>query len=56
MFIVTEYAALREVPNMKRDAIDENHCLFQLSAFDVLNCFSIMAMPLNTVIYLCTWK
>ena len=29
MFIVTEYAALREVPILKRDAIEDNHRLFQ---------------------------
>ena len=31
---------------MKRDAIEENHCLIQLSPYDVRNFFSILATPL----------
>ena len=37
---------------MKRDAIEENHCLIQLSPFDVRNFFSFLAPPLGRAIYL----
>ena len=44
---------LREVPILKRDAIEENHCLVQYSPFDVREFFSsILAMPLNSVVKL----
>ena len=36
-FFRSEFFSLREVPILKRDAIEENHCLFQLSPFDVCN-------------------
>ena len=36
---------LREVPILKRDTIEENHCLIQESPFDVRNFFSILATP-----------
>ena len=34
---------LREVPISKRGAIEENHCLIQLSPFDVRNYFGVLA-------------
>ena len=37
---------LREVPILKRDAIEENHCSIQESTFDVRNFFSVLATPL----------
>ena len=37
---------LREVPNMTRDAIEENHALIQKSPFYVRNCLNILATPL----------
>ena len=43
---VTDYAALREVPILKRDVTVENHCLIQLSRFDVRIFFDVLAMPL----------
>ena len=43
---VTDYAALRIVPILKRDAIEVNHCSVQYSPFDVRNFFSILATPL----------
>ena len=33
--------------HLKRDAIEENHCLIQYSPFDVRNVFSIQATPLT---------
>ena len=37
---------LREVPILKRDAIEEHHCLVQKSPFDVRNFFRVLATPL----------
>ena len=31
---------------MKRDAIEENHCLIQLSPFDVRNFFGVLSTSL----------
>ena len=45
----SKFFPLREFPIMKRDAIEENHCLVQLSPFDVLTFFSVLAMPLLAV-------
>ena len=42
----SKFFPLREVPILKKDAIEENHCLFQLPPFDVRNFFSVLAMPL----------
>ena len=39
----SKFFPLRDVPIFKRDAIEENHCFFQLSPFDVCNLFSILA-------------
>ena len=39
--------SFKEVPILKRDAIEENHWLFQLSPFDVCNLFSVLATPLD---------
>ena len=38
---------LREVPILKRDAIEENHCLFHLFSFDVCILFSVLVTPLS---------
>ena len=37
---------LREVPIMKRETFEDNHCLIQLSLFDVRYFFSVLATPL----------
>ena len=42
----SKFLPIREVPILKRDAIEENHCLIQLSPFHVRNFFSILATPL----------
>ena len=34
---------LREVPILKRDTNEENHCLIKLFPFDVRNFFSVLA-------------
>ena len=39
--------SLREVPIMKRDAIELNLSLIQLSPFDVHNFFSVLATPMH---------
>ena len=36
----------REVPILKKDAIELNHCLIRRSVFDVRNFFSVLATPL----------
>ena len=36
---------LREVPILKRDPIEENNYLIQLSPFDVRNLFRVLATP-----------
>ena len=41
---------LREVPILKRDAIEEKRCLIQKSPFDVCNFFSFLATPLESLI------
>ena len=43
----SKFFPLREVSILKRDVIVENHCLIQLSPFDVFNFFSIMTTPLS---------
>ena len=43
----SKFFPIREVPIMKRDAIEENHCLIQQSSFDVSNFFSVLATPLK---------
>ena len=40
---------LREVPILKRDAIEENRCLFQLSPFEVRNFFSVLTTLLLVI-------
>ena len=42
----SKFFPLREVPILKRDTIEENHCLIQYSPFDVRNLFSVLATPL----------
>ena len=42
----SKFFPLREVPILKRDTIEENHCLIQWSPFDGRNFFSILATPL----------
>ena len=39
---------LGEVSFLKREVIEENHCLVQYSPFDVRNVISVLATPLNT--------
>ena len=41
----------RDVPILKRDAIEENHCLAQYSHFDVRNFFSVLATPLLSMMF-----
>ena len=48
----SKFFPLREVQNLKRDVIEENHCLFQLSPFDVRHFFSVLATPLSVVLNL----
>ena len=45
----SKFFPLREVPILKRDVIEENHCLIQKSPFGVGSFFSILAMPLIAV-------
>ena len=40
--------SLREVPILKRDTIEVNHCLVQQSPFDARNIFSVLATPLKS--------
>ena len=44
----SKFFPLGEVPILKRNAIEENHCLIQLSPFDVGNVFSVLATPLTS--------
>ena len=46
-----KFFPLREIPILKRDTIEENHCLIQKSPFDVHNFFSILATPLEYVTF-----
>ena len=46
----SKFFSLREVPIMKRDAIELNHCLMQYSPFNVCTLFSVLAMPLLQMI------
>ena len=41
---------LREVPNMKRDAIKLNHCLIQSSHFYVRDVFNVVAIDRYTAV------
>ena len=43
----SEFFPLREVPILKRDAIEENNCLFQQSPLDVRTFFGVLATPLE---------
>ena len=45
----SKFFPLREGPIMKRDAVEENHCLLQKSPFDVRNFFSVLATPLPLI-------
>ena len=36
---------------MKRDVIEENHCMIKSSLFDVLNFFSVLARPLLAIAF-----
>ena len=45
----SKFFPFREVPILKRDAIEDNNCLIQLSPFDMCNLFSILATPLGMV-------
>ena len=42
----SKFFPLREVPILKRDAIEDNNCFIQLSPFDVRSLFSALATPL----------
>ena len=42
----SKFVALREVSILKRGAIEENHCSFQLSPYDVHTFFKVLATPL----------
>ena len=44
-----KFFPLQEVSILKRDEIEENHCLVQYSPFDVRNFFSILTTPLLDV-------
>ena len=44
----SEFVPLREVPILKRDAIEENNCLIQ-SPLDVRNFFSVLATHFVTL-------
>ena len=44
--IGSEFFPLIEVPILKMDAIEVNHCLVQYSPFDVRNFFSVLATSL----------
>ena len=48
----SKFFSLCEVPTLKRDALQEKHCLIQESPFDVRNFFSILATPLEIAFYL----
>ena len=41
----------RDVPILKRDAIEENHCLVQYSHFDVRNLFSVLATQMLSMMF-----
>ena len=43
----SEFFPLREVPILKRDAIEKNHCSFQVSPVDVRNFISVLATPFS---------
>ena len=43
----SKFFPLREVPILKKNAIEKNHCLIQLSPFDMRTFFSVLAMPLT---------
>ena len=43
----SKFFPIREVPILKRDAIEEKHCSIQYSPFDVRNFFSVLATPLK---------
>ena len=45
--IGSKFFPFREVPILKRDAIEVNHYLVQYSPFVVRNFFSVLATPLN---------
>ena len=45
-----EFFPFREVPIMKWEGIEENHCLIQNSPFDVRNFFSVLAWPLHVIV------
>ena len=47
----SKFFPLREVPILKRDAIEENHCLVRLSPFDAHSFFSVLATPLVHSLY-----
>ena len=40
----SKFFPLREVPIMKKDAIEGNHCLILSPPFDVRNCFSVLSI------------
>ena len=47
-FIAKISMFLREVPFLKRDAIEKNHCSIELSPFGVRNLFSVLATPMSS--------
>ena len=38
----------KRIPILKRDEIEENHCLIHLSPFGVRNFFTVLATPLRS--------
>ena len=53
----SKFFTLREVRILKRDVIEENHCLIQKSPFNVRNVFSVLATPLaGSVTGACLWR
>ena len=50
MVKVIFHTSLREVPILKREAIEENHCLIQRSPYVVRNFSSVLATPLLTLL------
>ena len=47
IFHTIRNCSLGEVSILKRDIIEENHCLIRLSVFDVRITFSVLATPLK---------
>ena len=52
--VVSKFVPFREVPILKRGAIDENHWSFQLSPFVVSDYFSVLAMSMLSLAIACS--